>query len=316
MKQESGSSRRGSTSSILSFEDPDLIEEPLAIIEQPLLDTLFGKEGYVNDPSISQSLVERIQQQPSFKEQLLAIIERSKTEKTARIAAANAITVLVRAGVQFTGMDLRGIKVPGADLSYGMFDSARLDGADLRKTRLHNIWLRKANLSGAEMTGTQFGELPYLQEDRSVIRCAYWNDGKTLAVGLQSGCFRLYDTSSWEKIKEVETFDIQFGYLIFSKTSNRIAYNDYFLLLRLVDAETGNLLQTLKGHTNLVKSVMYSPCGSKVASGSWDTTARIWNVETGECIHVLQGHEDCVHSLAYSPNGKEIASASFDRTLR
>ncbi|KAF9344906.1 hypothetical protein BGX26_003765 [Mortierella sp. AD094] len=316
MNQEQGSSRRGSASSVPSFEAPDLIEGPLTTIEQPLLDALFGKEGCVNEPSISQFLVERTQQQPAFKEQLLAIIERSKTDKTARIAAANAITVLARAGVQFNGANLRDIKIPGADLSYGVFDSARLDGADLRKTKLYNIWLRKANLSGADMTGAQFGELPFLQEDDAVSRCAYWHDGKTLALGLRDGRFSLYDTSSWEKIKEFAAYDDQNGAPLFSETSGRVAYVCPHYLLKLVDVKTGDCFQILDGHTDLVNSVVYSPCGSKVVSGGWDRTARVWNADTGECIHFLQGHTINVFSLAYSPSGKEIASASWDTTLR
>ncbi|KAF9343537.1 hypothetical protein BGX26_005584 [Mortierella sp. AD094] len=314
--QESRSSRRGSTSSALSFEAPDLIEEPATAIEQPLLDSPLGKRSFVDEPSILQFLAERAQQQTVFKEQLLAVIERSKIEKTARIAAANAITVLVKAGVQFNGADLRGIKIPGADLSYGVFDPAQLHGADLRKTKLHNIWLRKANLSGAEMIGAQFGELPFLQEDDFVLQCAYWHDGKTLAVGLRNGGFSLYDTSSWEKIKELRRYDDQSGWFLFSETSDRVAYQDFDCVLRLVDIKTGNCFQTLQSHTDGVDSVVYSPCGSKVASGSQDKTVRVWNVDTGECIHVLQDHNDMIYMVAYSPNGDQIASGSDDQTVR
>ncbi|KAF9995376.1 hypothetical protein BGZ80_007526, partial [Entomortierella chlamydospora] len=311
---ESRPSRRGSTSSTLSFETPDLVEEPAIAIEQALLESPFGRRSFVNEPSISQFLVERVQQESVFKEQLHAVIERSKTEKTARIAAANAITVLVRAGVQFNESDLRGIKIPGADLSYGIFDSARLDGADLRKTNLRTIWLRKANLSGVDMTGVQFGELPLLQEDDTVIQCAYWYDGKTLAVGLKNGGFRLYDTSNWEKIKEFEAYDDQKGWLLFSETSDRVAYRALGYVLRLVDVKTGNYFQTLQGHTSFTNSVVYSPCGSKVASGGGDKTVRVWDVDSGECIHILQDHGEMVISLAYSPSGGQIASASGDWT--
>ncbi|KAF9998709.1 hypothetical protein BGZ80_006724, partial [Entomortierella chlamydospora] len=309
-------SRRGSTSSTLSFETPDLIEEPAAAIEQALLESPFGRRSFVNEPSISQFLVERVQQESVFKEQLHAVIERSKTEKTARTAAANAITVLVRAGVQFIGADLRGIKIPGADLSYGIFDSARLDGADLRKANLRTIWLRKANLSGADMRGVQFGELPLLQEDDIVIQCAYWHDGKTLAVGLESGGFRLYDTLSWEKIKEFEAYDDQKGWLLFSETSDRVAYRGSDYVLKLVDVKTGNCFQTLRGHTDDIESVLHLPRGSKVVSCGWDKTVRVWDVDTGECIHILHGHGDTVVSLAYSPSGGQIASASDDWTVR
>ena len=41
------------------------------------------------------------------------------------MGAANAITVLVRAQVQFNSLNLQDIRIPGADLSYGVFDNKR-----------------------------------------------------------------------------------------------------------------------------------------------------------------------------------------------
>ncbi|KAG0022168.1 hypothetical protein BGZ80_000858 [Entomortierella chlamydospora] len=315
-QQEPRISRRGSTSSAFSFEDTASIDEPVVAMEQHLLDSPFGRKSFVHEPSVVQFLVERAQQQPDFRELLLAVIERSKTEKTARIAAANAITVLVRSGEQFNGADLKDIKIPGADLSYGIFDSARLDRADLRKTKLQNIWLRNANLNWAEMQGVQFGELPFLKEDDAVYQCAYWHDGKTLAVGLRNGSFSLYDTSSWEKIKEFGRFEGQQRWPLFSEASDQVAFIGPDYILGLLDVKTGNCFQVLKGHTDWANSVVYSPSGGKAASGGRDKTVRVWDIDTGECIHVLRGHDNAINSLAYSPCGYKIASAGFDGTIR
>ncbi|KAF9342974.1 hypothetical protein BGX26_006486, partial [Mortierella sp. AD094] len=180
-------SRRGSASSSFSFEWPSSTEKTATADEQSLLDSPLGKRNLVGEPSILQFLTERVQQEAVFKDQLHLTIERSKSDKMARTAAANAITILVRAGVQFNSADLRNIKIPGADLSFGMFESAQLEGADLRKTNLRNIWMRQANLRRAQMDGVKFGELPFLQEDSRVICCAYSPDGKTYATGLDNG---------------------------------------------------------------------------------------------------------------------------------
>ncbi|KAF9993469.1 hypothetical protein BGZ80_008138, partial [Entomortierella chlamydospora] len=126
-------SRRGSTSSVLSFESLSSTEDTTTTGDQSLLDSPLGKRNLVGERSILQFLTERAQQEPVFKDQLHSMIERSKSDKAARTAAANAITILVRAGAQFINADLRNIKIPGADLSFGMFDSAQLEGADLRK---------------------------------------------------------------------------------------------------------------------------------------------------------------------------------------
>ncbi|KAF9342205.1 hypothetical protein BGX26_008068, partial [Mortierella sp. AD094] len=161
-------SRRGSTSSALSFEATNLREMAAIIVEQYLLDSPLGRGNFVKDLTILQFLSERVQQHRLFKAHLHSVTERSKVDESARRAAANAITILVRAGVQFNGADLRGVRIPGADLSYGVFDSAQLEGADLRKANLRNVWMRQANLRGAQMKGVQFGELPLLKEDSEV----------------------------------------------------------------------------------------------------------------------------------------------------
>ncbi|KAG0246757.1 hypothetical protein BG011_002354, partial [Mortierella polycephala] len=157
--------RRGSTSSVFSFEGQTASDEEPVNTMEAAVDHPLTWRNFVSEPSVLEFLAERAQQEPLFKKQLLAMIERSKTDKEGRIAAANAITILVRAGIRFNGADLKGIRIPGADLSDGEFDRVQLQGADLRKTNLRNIWLRQADLSNAQMAGAQFGEWPYLTED-------------------------------------------------------------------------------------------------------------------------------------------------------
>ncbi|KAG0319659.1 Transducin (beta)-like 1 X-linked receptor 1 [Linnemannia gamsii] len=148
----------------------------------------LSQMSLVIEPSIVQFLAERAQSSPTFKEQLVDIIELSKTEPQASQAAANAITILVKAGVKFYGTDLRDARIPGADLSGGQFDSVQFQGADLRGVKLARSWLRRSDLSSARMEDVQFEESPFLQESSIVWSCAYSPDGKMLAVGLEADC--------------------------------------------------------------------------------------------------------------------------------
>ncbi|KAG0046339.1 hypothetical protein BGZ83_008500, partial [Gryganskiella cystojenkinii] len=98
--QAATSARRGSVSSNFSFENqvvPEEEEEAVKTLPSSVDHPLSWK-SVVAEPSILDFLSERVQQEPLFKEQLLAVIEKSKGDKEWRIAAANAITILVRAG--------------------------------------------------------------------------------------------------------------------------------------------------------------------------------------------------------------------------
>ncbi|KAG0294421.1 hypothetical protein BGZ97_005091 [Linnemannia gamsii] len=134
------------------------------------LDCPLFASNFLTEPAIIQLLSERVLQSPAFKMQLLHVIEEPKVKLTTAVAAANAITILVRAGVAFHGQDLRGIRTPGADISDGLFDSAQLQGANLTNVNLGYSWLRQADLCGARKDGIQFGEAPYLAPGGGVFR--------------------------------------------------------------------------------------------------------------------------------------------------
>ncbi len=82
------------------------------------------------------------------------------------------------------------------------------------------------------------------------------------------------------------------------------------------DINTGNVIDTLKGHTSWVLSVAFSPDGSKIASVSGDNTIKLWNANTGALIRTFKGHNSSVESIAFSPDGSKIASGSGDGTIK
>lgn len=86
--------------------------------------------------------------------------------------------------------------------------------------------------------------------------------------------------------------------------------------VRVWDPATKYPHPILRGHTNRVRTVVWSPDGTRVASGGEDNTVRVWDVESGEQLALLEGHTEWILALAWSNDGALIASASRDGTVR
>ena len=315
-RSEPSLSRQMNVNSVWSIENDPAEMLPATIEHGPDLNSPLTWRSFINEPSVLQFLEERVQQEPLFKQQILDYIEHSKNDKRWRTAASNAITILVKAGTQFINADLRGIRVPNADLSYGMFDSAQFQGADLRKVDFRGAWLQRTNLSQAQMECVQFGELPFLKQDFEVNLCAYSPDGRTLALGLSDGKIVVYSTLNWQSLWTLDDHIGTIMSIVYSPDSNQIASGGRDYTIQLSDVLTGVCIHVLNGHDDWVRSVSYSPQGDQVISVSDDMTVRVWDVDTGDCRHILIGHTNFIFGAIYSPKSDQIASNSSDRTVR
>lgn len=95
---------------------------------------------------------------------------------------------------------------------------------------------------------------------------------------------------------------------------------------RIWNADTQTPYKTLKGHTDWVLSVAWSPDGSVLATGSMDGSIRVWDPLKGEPLagsKPLTAHSKFITSLSWEPlhlvpDGQlpRLASASKDGTAR
>jgi WD40 repeat protein/serine/threonine protein kinase len=101
-------------------------------------------------------------------------------------------------------------------------------------------------------------------------------DGRLLATGGWDRMVRVWDTTTW---KEVDRWRDQTGgvnCLAFSPKDNRlIAWGSTDATVKVWQRDSGEVV-TLRGHTDVIRKIVFSPDGKRIASASDDGTARIW----------------------------------------
>jgi len=122
----------------------------------------LNQQLLVDNPNTMQLLADIVKKNPKFKAFLFQLVYASKRSSELKVAAANAISILNAAHVSFSNMDFSRVRVPYADLSFGMCDHTNFSGANLTGVRFRQAWLRRANLSHTCLKHIDFAERPYL----------------------------------------------------------------------------------------------------------------------------------------------------------
>ena len=128
----------------------------------------------------------------------------------------------------------------------------------------------------------------------NVESVAYSPDGTKIISGSQDRTIKIWDASTGECLKTLEGHVNSVAYSpdgtkIISGGSERISgkyirkhikrKDKDFGAIKIWDANTGECLKTLEGHSKDVSSVAFSPDGTKIISGSEDHTIKIWGEE-------------------------------------
>ena len=137
--------------------------------------------------------------------------------------------------------------------------------------------------------------------------------GNAILATSALGSLNFYDINSCEHLHSLEVT----GAVCSDYSPNTNIYVTASLdnKIRVWDAKTHELKNTLTGHTDRIYFVTVSPDGKTIASSSKDKTIRIWNISSGKNI-TLEGHSAKVNSVLFSKDGMKIVSASDDKTIR
>ncbi len=85
------------------------------------------------------------------------------------------------------------------------------------------------------------------------------------------------------------------------------------------EAALPGLVTTLKGHSESIYAIAFTPDGRHVVTGSGDRSVKVWETATGKELKTFAGtagHQNLVLGISISPDGSLIASGSSDNTTR
>ena len=165
------------------------------------------------------------------------------------------------------------------------------------------------------------------EHQSSVFSVAFAPDGKTIAGAGYDNTVWLWDVATGQLKNTLVGHTVAFSpdgttlaitnrHLGLRVWDGIISASTDYNTVRLWDMASGQLKNTLVGHTDEVDSMVFAPDGKTIASASaYDGTVRLWDAETGQ-LKISLDHFNFVFSVAFAPDGKTIASAVGDKAVR
>jgi WD40 repeat protein len=145
-----------------------------------------------------------------------------------------------------------------------------------------------------------------------IISTAWSPDGRTVAIGGLDGKLTLWNGVSDKTLRTFqashERCDI--NGLAWAPDGRLLATAHQDSKLRLWNPETGEILQTLVGHSGMLRGVSWSPDGRMLASAGGDGEIRVWDTGAWQLLASLPTEALPVWSLKWSPDGKRLAAGN------
>ena len=136
-------------------------------------------------------------------------------------------------------------------------------------------------------------------------------DGRLVAVGTRG--FSIWDSDTGSRMAQLGgPEDITAISLSPDGARAICCSNDRAVMLW--DVTKGELLYTLRGHTDWVRTVALSGDGRRAVSGGDDKTVILWDTQKGQLSRILTSHRDWIRSVAISHDGLLALSGSDDGT--
>ena len=118
---------------------------------------------------------------------------------------------------------------------------------------------------------------------------------------------RIYDLTSYQKVKELNDFSSPVINVCLNKEQNRLLVAGYHGTLKMFDLETGLIVRRFSAHSSWISDVTIDESKGVIATSSHDGTGQVYDM-SGRLLLALHGHEDCVHCVAIHPDKNIMAT--------
>jgi WD40 repeat protein/tRNA A-37 threonylcarbamoyl transferase component Bud32 len=176
--------------------------------------------------------------------------------------------------------------------------------------------------------------------DQAALGLAYHPSGSQIASSGQDSQIKVWDAATGALLRTLRGHEGAVYCVAYSSDGRRLASGDGYPpwesaqhlrsrgIVKVWDESTGNECFSLRGHTQNVMGVAFSPDGRRLATVSGGSLAipqvasnksgelLIWDAGNGELVRTIRGHEGPLTAVAYSPDGETLATSSWDRTVK
>ncbi len=303
---------------LIKAEIEDYIrKEQMRSILDPLKEKLFAS---FNQPEIEAKL-----------RSLLTTLRKEKTQKLG-YTAGNILNLLIYLEYDLHGYDFSFLTVRQAYLrEKGLpqvnFAHANLSGSVFADTFGSVLSVALSPNGKLLAVGTANGEVRIWEMEKRrllhnwkghsdwVRSIAFSADGKLLASGSHDQTIRLWNVDTGQGVGLLHGHENRVRAVTFGSINGRLllASSSDDKTIRIWDVQTGGYTE-LRGHTDKINAIAFSPDNRTLISVSHDETIRIWNIESGDLLQELHGQGGWIWSVAFCSNTR-FACGNEDGTV-
>ena len=158
------------------------------------------------------------------------------------------------------------------------------------------------------------GLVHILTGHRGPVNAVQLRGGELLVSASGDGVAKLWNITSALCVKEFPSRDRGLACVEFSHDSRTIFAGGNDQVVYQFDANSGELLRELRGHTNLVRSLHLDNCNGRVISGSYDYSVKVFDIDTGRVLCDFAGWTTS-WILSAKSDYRRIVATSQDRRV-